>query len=182
MEREREREREFGKSVPAVWLDLVYYCWVLPTIRNLYINIIWYFYSSILMWSRRVIGGGESLCIQRKHRESKLPAGTDLSQNSWPYIVLKLPRDSHAMLFFYWSWLTPTQCFFFHWPWFTPMQCLLFTGHALHSHNACSPLITAYSHTFLVSGSHFVDFIYGLMYLSIIFTGFNAGQGDILHW
>ena len=72
-----------------------------------------------LVYSRRVIR--ENLCIWRSHQESELPVGTDFSQNSQPYIVLKLLHYSHAMLVL-------------HWPWFTSTQCLFFIGYSLHSH------------------------------------------------
>ena len=35
---------------------------------------------------------------------------------------------------------------------------LFLIGHGLHPHNACSPLVTAYTHVFHVSGNHFIDF------------------------
>ena len=47
------------------------------------------------------------------------------------------------------------------------MQCLFFISHGLHPCNAYSLLITAYTYVFLVSGNHFVDFIYGRMYNNI---------------
>ena len=118
-----------------------------------------------LVWSRRVIG--ESSCTWKSCRESELTARTDFNQNSRLYIVLKLPHDPHTMLVFHWSQLTPTQCLFF-------------IGHDLHPRNGCFPLVTDYTHAFLVSGYHFVDFIYGRMYLSTTSAGFRAGQGDIL--
>ena len=108
------------------------------------------------------------MCIERKCRESEMPVGTDFSQNSWPYLVLKLPCNPHAMLLFYWSWLTPTQYLFF-------------IGHGLHPHDTCSLSVIAYTHAFLVFGNHFVDFIYSWMYLSTISTRFIADEGDILH-
>ena len=68
-----------------------------------------------------------------------MPAGIDFSQNSRPYIVIKLSSDLHAMLVFHWLHLTPMQCFFFffflatvythamlflHWPQHTPTHSL----------------------------------------------------------
>ena len=63
----------------------------------------------------------------------------------------------------------------------------------LHPCNACFSLAMVYTHTMLVlhwswlismhclfSSNHFVDFIYGQMYLSTTFAWFNAGQGNIL--
>ena len=49
----------------------------------------------------------ESPHIRRGYRESEQSARTDFSQNSRPYIILKLPCDPHATLIFYWSRLTP---------------------------------------------------------------------------
>ena len=95
---------------------------------------------------------------------------------------LKLPRDSHTLLVFHLSRLTPTHylfCFFY-WSWLTSMQYLFFfIGYDLHPRYACSSLVKAYTHAFLVSGNHFVDFIYGRMYLSTKSTVFIAGH--ILH-
>ena len=100
--------------------------------------------------------------------------GTSFSQNSWPYLVLKFPRDSYIMLVFHCSWLTPTQYLFFighslhphnacfslpkpyihamlvfYWPWFTPTQCLLFIFHAFYPCNACFSLAMVYTHAML---------------------------------
>ena len=83
----------------------------------------------------------------------------------------------HVMLVFHWLWVIHSQCFF--WSRLISMQYLFFIGRGLHKHNACSPLVTAYTHAFLVSGNHFVDFVYGRIYLSITSTGFITGQGDI---
>ena len=85
----------------------------------------------------------ESLCKWRSCWELELPTRTDLCQNSRPYIVLKLPHDSHAILVFHWSWLfighglhpcnaCSPLVVAFHWPWFTPMQCLFSIDHSLH--------------------------------------------------
>ena len=75
---------------------------------------------------------------------------------------------THAMLAFHWSRLTS-------------IRCLFFMGHGLYLCNNCSPLIIAYTHVFLVSDNHFIDFISGRMYLSTTSAGFIASQGDILH-
>ena len=111
----------------------------------------------------------ESLCTQRSCRELELPVGTGFSPNSQPYIFLKLLCHPHTMLAF-------------HWPFLTSTRCLFFIGHGWHSCNVCSPLVTAYTHAFLVSGNHFVDFIYSWMYLSTTSTRFIADKGDILQW
>ena len=148
---------------------------------HIYKNIILYFHSSIVMlvWSRRAIG--ESSHIQRNCWESEQPVGIDFSQNSRPYIVLKLPPNLHTMLIF-------------HWPLLTPLNCLFFLGHSLHPCIACFSLVIAYTLALLVlhwslltsthcllSSNHFVDFIYGLMYLSTTSAGLIMCQGDILH-
>ena len=135
----------------------------------IYKNIILYFYLS-RWWCLCEAGEqSESSCTERSHRKSELPTGTDFSQNSRPYIVLKLQRNPHTMHVFHWSWLTPTHC-------------LLFISHSFHPHNACFSLVTAYTHTFLISGNHFVDFIYSQMYLSTTSTEFIASQSDILQY
>ena len=105
-----------------------------------------------LVWSRKAVG--ESSREQRSYRELEQPTGTDFSQNSWPHIILKLTREppGHASL---------------------PTHDLFFIGYGLHPRNACSPLVTAYIHALfygswvtpthcLLSGSHFVDFIYSI--------------------
>ena len=133
----------------------------------------------MLVWRRRAIG--QSSHTRMSCRESELSVEIKFCQNSWPYIVLKLTCEPHAMLVFYWSRLTPTHC-------------LLFIGHCVHPRNACFSLAMVYTGTilvlhwsqltpmhFLVSANHFVDFIYGQMYLSTTSAGFFAGQGDILH-
>ena len=98
----------------------------------------------------------------RTHRscwESVQPAGTDFSQNFRPYIFLKLPCNPHSHTS-------------------SPMQCLFFIDHGVHPHNAYSPLVMQS----LFSGSHFVDFIYGWMYLSTTSARFVTGQGNILQF
>ena len=70
----------------------------------------------------------------------------------------------------------------FHWSQLTPTSCLFFIGHGLHPRNTCFSLVTAYTHAFLVSDNHFVDFIYGRMYRSTTSDGFISGQGNILHY
>ena len=99
----------------------------------------------------------ESSHIRRSRRKSELSAGTDFNQNSRPYIVLKLVRDPHAMLVFYWSRLTPRNaCFLlvsaythamlvFQWLWFTHTQYLFTIVH---------------TNAFLVSSNHFPDFMH----------------------
>ena len=57
-----------------------------------------------------------------------------------------------------------------------------FIGHGLHLRNACSWLATAYTHAFLISGNHFVDFYLHPDVLSTTSMGFIAGQGDILQY
>ena len=66
-----------------------------------------------------------------------LAVGTDLGQNSRPYIVLKPQRNPHENLILHGSRLTPT-----HW--------LFFIGHGLHPFNARSPWVTAYTLALLV--------------------------------
>ena len=102
---------------------------------------------------------------------------TDFSQNSWPYLGLKLPCDphDHASL--------QTQCFFF------PI------GHGLHPHNTCFSCAMVYTHAMTVfhysqvtpmhclfSSNYFVDFIYDRMYLSTTYAGFIDVQSNILHY
>ena len=88
--------------------------------RNTYIqkcNLISLFFEVILVWNRRAVG--ENSYTQSSCRESEQPAGTDFSQNSRPYIILKLSRDplghlrffTHALLVLHWSRLTPTHFF-----------------------------------------------------------------------
>ena len=104
----------------------------------------------------------DSSHTQGSCRESELPAGTNFSQNSRLYIVLKLPRDSHAMLVFHWLQLKPTQCLFFighgfqprdaclslamvltlimlafHWSHVTPTQCSFFIDYSLYPRFPC---------------------------------------------
>ena len=125
------------------------------------------------------ISVGESSHTLRCCWESEQSVWSYFNQNSRPYIVSKLPRDPHAMLVFHYSRLTPTHC-------------LLFIGHGLHLRIAFFLLVTAYSHAMLVlhwsqltpthclfSGNHFVDFIYGRVYLSTTFAEFIASQVDI---
>ena len=85
---------------------------------------------------------GESLCTRR--RESELPAGTDFSQNSQPYIVLKLSRFLPLVTAY------TNVMLAFHWLWFTPNQCLFSIGHDLHPRNACFSLAMVYTHAMLV--------------------------------
>ena len=95
---------------------------------RIYKDIILYFYSLTvtLVWSRSAIR--ESSRTRRSCRETEQPAGTDLSQNSRPYIVLKLPRDSHTIVAFPYSRPAPTQY-------------LSSIGHSLHLRIACLPVI-----------------------------------------
>ena len=143
----------------------IYYCSIIPLSlakqrgRRLYkrYNLIFLFVDGdVCDWweSNR----WESSCTRRSCLESELLAGTDLSQNSRFYVILKLPRDPYAMFIFHLSRLKPTHC-------------LLFIGHGLHPRNTHSPLVTTYTLTFLGSGNHFVDFIYGKMYLSTTSAG-----------
>ena len=117
-----------------------------------------------------------SLTIRRK---SELPVGSDFSQNSRPYIIFKLPRDSLAMLAFLLFTAYIHAMFVFHWPWLTLMPCLLFIGHTLRARNTCFSLAIVPPRN-IVSGNHFVAFIYGRMYLSTTSAGFIPGQGNIL--
>ena len=73
----------------------------------------------------------ESLHLQRSGRKSEQPAGTDFSQNSSTYIVLKHPGDLHGYA------SSPPR-----WSWFSPTQCLFSIGHDLHPRIACFPLVT----------------------------------------
>ena len=129
----------------------------------------------------------ESSCTSKRHPELELPTETDFNQNSWPCMVLKLPRKPNAMLVFHWLWLTPTHRLLFIERGLYPLNACFswvmayIIGNGLHPCNACSPLVTAYTHKFLVSGNHFVGFIYGQMYLSTTSTGIITSQGDILH-
>ena len=91
-------------------------------------KLILYFYSSMgtLVWSWRA--AGESSSTRKTCREPEQQVVTDFSQNSWPYIILKLLCDPHVMLVFYWSKLTPTHSLFF-------------ISLGLHPCNPCSPVI-----------------------------------------
>ena len=90
---------------------------------RIYKNIILYLYFSTmtLVWCRRAVG--ESLHPQRSCCESEQQAGTDFSQISRPYIILKFPCDPHGHVS-------------------SPMQCLFFVGHGIHTSNTYSPLLT----------------------------------------
>ena len=109
---------------------------------RIYKNKILCCYSSklALLWSWGATRGSSS--TRKSCRESEQPAGADLSLNSRPYVVLKIPRDQFAMLIFHWSQLTPTRC-------------LLFNGHGLPPRNAWSPLVMVYIHAMLVLLWHF---------------------------
>ena len=96
-----------------------------------------------LVWNRGAIG--ESSRTQRCCRESKHTAETDFSQNSRPYIVLKNPRDLHAMLAFHWLRLSPMQCLFFISYGLHPHISCLFIGHSSPPRNSCYPLVTVYT-------------------------------------
>ena len=80
------------------------------------------------VWNRRAIA--ESSRTWRSCRELVQPAGTDFSQNSRPYIVLKLLCDPHGHAS-------------------SLMQYLFVFGYSLHSHNAGFPLVRAYTHAML---------------------------------
>ena len=89
---------------------------------RIYKDIILYFNSVTIVWSRRAIG--ESLHTRRKWWESELPAGTDFSQNSRPYILLILLRDPYGHAY-------------------SPTQCLLSISHCLYTRIVCLPVVTA---------------------------------------
>ena len=55
----------------------------------------------------------ESSRSRKSCQKSELAAGTDFSQNSTPYIALKLSRDPHAVFIFHCSRLTPTHWLLF---------------------------------------------------------------------
>ena len=97
---------------------------------HIYKNITIYFYSSTVTLVRSERAVRESSHTQRSYRESGQSAGTDFSQNSRPYIVLELPRDSHGHAS-------------------SPTQCLFHIGHGLNPCNTCFPLVSAYTHTLL---------------------------------
>ena len=63
-----------------------------------------------LVKSRRAIG--ESLHTWRNCWESVLPAGTDFSQNSRPYIVLKFTHNPHTLFVLHLSQPTATHSLF----------------------------------------------------------------------
>ena len=80
-----------------------------------------------LVWSRRAIRESKFAHTEEPSK-SELPVRTDFSQNSWAYIVLKLPCERHAMLIFHWLQLVHTQCLFF-------------IGHDSHPRIPCFPVI-----------------------------------------
>ena len=82
-----------------------------------------------LVCSRRAVG--ESLLKQKICQESERSAGTDFSQDSKPYMVLKLPCDTHGHIFL-------------------PTQFLFSIGHSLHPCIACFSLAIVYTHAILV--------------------------------
>ena len=86
--------------------------------------------------------------------------GTDFSQNSWSYIILKHPHDPHAS-----DTIFTHASLIFHWSELTTTQCLFFIGYSLHLPNAYFQLFTVYSKAFLVSSNYFVDFIHGRVYV-----------------
>ena len=95
---------------------------------------------------------GESSNIQKAIESRNNQWKLNFSQNSWPYIVLKLPHDPHGHA------SSPTQCWFF-------------IDHSLHSCNACSLLVRRTPKQvscmcICFSSSHFVDVINNRMYLS----------------
>ena len=147
-------DKEYVKSAVRCY----YYCSILQFDLDKqrgtlsYKNTIWYFYFSTvkLVWTRKAIG--ESLLTQSSCLDQ--PAGTDFSQNSRPYVVLKLSRDPH------WPRLFTHPMLVFHCSWFTTTQCLFSTGHGKHPRITCFPVITL---------------------LTLSSAGFIAGQGNILH-
>ena len=82
----------------------------------------------MLMYSRRAVGASSRTqrSCQGQNSQRKLT-----SQNSRPYIVLKLLHDSHGHAS-------------------SPTQRLFLIGHGLHPHNTCSPLVMAYTNALLV--------------------------------
>ena len=124
---------------------------------------------STIVWSRRAIR-------ERVHTHNGAIGSwnsqrtTDFSQNSWTYIAFKLPRDPHAMLLFHCLWLRPHL---------TPCLPLV----TVHANVLLIPHLLLLTPTYcVVSGNHFVDFIYGWMYLSVTSAGATTtlGHGDIL--
>ena len=114
----------------------------------------------MLVWSRKTVG--ESSHRRKSCQKLEQLAGTDFSQNSstlYSFTTTTQPT---------WPHLFTHAMLDFHWLWFTPMQFLFSIGYGLHS---C-----------IVCGSHFVDFIYGWMYLSTTSARFITGQGNILHF
>ena len=140
---------------------------------HIYIKIQSYFYSSTvtLVCRRREVE--ESLHIQRCCRGSEQLAETQLQPKFLISCRLK----------------TPTRVT---WPRLFTHAMLLFIGPGLHPRNACSPLVTAYTHAFLTSWilrHTFLFFqeslcwfyIYDRMNRSTSFARLTAGQGNILH-
>ena len=129
---------------------------------NIYKNIILYFCSSIviLIWCRKAIG--ESLCTQRSYQESELSVGTDFSQNSRPYIVLKLQCKLRAMLIFHWSLLTL-------------MHCFLCINHSLHPCNSYVSLALVYSQAVLILHWSQLTAMHSLLQVIILLILSTAG-------
>ena len=112
----------------------------------------------MLVWSWRAVG--ESSYTKRSCQELGQPARTNFSQNSTPYIFLKLLHNPHGNAF-------------------SPTQCLFSIVYSLHpSIFYASGIIPMY---FCFCGSRFVDFIYDQMYLSTTSARFITGQCNILH-
>ena len=84
----------------------------------------------------------ESWSTQRNQRESELLAGTDFSENSRLYVVLKLPKDPHAILSFSLVMAYTYALFVFHWSRLTSTHCLIFLCRGLHPHNAMAMVYT----------------------------------------
>ena len=77
---------------------------------------------------------------------------------------------THALVLFHWSWFPRTHCLLLFVTDYTWEMLVFFIGNNLHRRND------------FFSSIHFMDFIYGWMYLSTTSAGFIRGQGDILHY
>ena len=134
---------------------VVYYCWILTnneeqTHTHIYIYIYTYIYKCDLIFLFFNSDAYEEK--ERSWREFACTKGTvgslnsqrelNFSQNSRPYIVLKLPCNPH-------SHVNSNHAMpFLHWSWFTPMHYLISIGHDLHPHIFLC--LGYHTHTFLL--------------------------------
>ena len=126
-------------------------------------NIILCFYLSTvtLVWSRRINRERER---EWEFAHMEEPPGIGTASENWlqqkfsRLYSLKTPtRPTHNACFSL-AMVYTHVILAFHWPRLTSTLGLFFIGCGLHPRNACSLLVTAYTHASFVSGNRFVDF------------------------